>query len=192
MRPDSPLRKFDPEKVARYETDSYVAYYRKDWIKLLHSSVGLVSEVFGLPWPPFVFAAYLIAQAQIAFAPFPNNDIPKAESYIRRFYQLVKHVDHEEFDVERATKLEINWWILHRELFGNPENEPLVKALQAIYAEAYGVDADRLYEAARLRAQGMLYSDLWVKAGKPANSPLLAQEEEALRQSYIALKQAIS
>jgi hypothetical protein len=37
----------------------------------------------------------------------------------------------------------------------------------------------------------MLYSDLWVNAGKPADSPLLAQEEEALLQSYAILKEAI-
>jgi hypothetical protein len=38
----------------------------------------------------------------------------------------------------------------------------------------------------------MLYSDLWVNAGKPAESPLLEQEEEALYQSYTALKAAIA
>jgi hypothetical protein len=37
----------------------------------------------------------------------------------------------------------------------------------------------------------MLYSDLWVNAGKVANSPLLAQEEQVLLQSYISLKEAI-
>ena len=49
----------------------------------------------------------------------------------------------------------------------------------------------KVEEAASLRAKGMLYSDLWVNAGKPADSPLLAQEEEALYQSYLALKNAI-
>jgi hypothetical protein len=37
----------------------------------------------------------------------------------------------------------------------------------------------------------MLYSDLWVNAGKPVASPLLAQEEDSLLQSYAALKEAI-
>ena len=37
----------------------------------------------------------------------------------------------------------------------------------------------------------MLYSDLWVNAGKPAGSPLLVQEEDVLLQSYAALKEAI-
>ena len=59
-------------------------------------------------------------------------------------------------------------------------------------AETYGIEPGKVREATRLRAMGMLYSDLWVNAGKPADSPLLAQEEEALYQSYKALKEAIA
>jgi hypothetical protein len=75
-------------------------------------------------------------------------------------------------------------------LFGNPDNHELVQALEDLYTEAYGVSSAKLQDAARLRALGMLYSDQWVNAGKPENSPLLTQEEDALLQSYIALKEA--
>ena len=27
--------------------------------------------------------------AEIAFAPFPDNDVPKAEAYMRHFYQFI-------------------------------------------------------------------------------------------------------
>jgi len=53
------------------------------------------------------------------------------------------------------------------------------------------VEPAKVQEAARQRAAGMLYSDLWVNAGKPAGSQLLVQEEEALAQSYASLKEAI-
>ncbi len=43
-----------------------------------------------------------------------------------------------------------------------------------------------------MRALGMLYSDQWVNQGKPADSPLLAQEEEASYLGYKALKDAIN
>jgi hypothetical protein len=192
MRPDNPIRNFDPRKIAHYEKDNYVAYYQKDWLKLLRVSVGMIGEAFALSLWQAVYGAYLIARAEIAFAPFPNNDVPKTEAYVRRFYQFIKNVHHEDFDVERAVKLEVNWWIVHRKLFGNAENQELVDALTDLYAEAYGVEPARVKEATRLRAMGMLYSDLWVNEGKPADSPLLAQEEEALYQSYKALKEAIS
>src|SRR6266478_4745582 len=48
MRPDNPMRNFDPRKVAYYEKENYVAYYQKDWLTLLRVSVGLVKESFAL------------------------------------------------------------------------------------------------------------------------------------------------
>jgi hypothetical protein len=191
MKPNNPMRNFDPNKIAHYEKENYLAYYQKDWLKLLGVSVGLVKETFGLSWPQAVYGAYLVARGEIAFAPFPDNDVPSAESYVRRFYQFLKNVHREEFDVTRAAKLEVNWWSVHRKLFGNPENQELVDALTGLYAEAYGIDPAKVQAAASQRAQGMLYSDQWVNAGKPAGSPLLAQEEQALLQSYISLKEAI-
>jgi len=68
----------------------------------------------------------------------------------------------------------------------------LVDALTSLYVETYGENSPKLRESARERALGMLYSDLWVNEGKPAGSPLLAKEEEALVQSYVALKEAIA
>jgi hypothetical protein len=186
------MRKFDPRKLARYEKDNYVAYYRKDWLKLLRVSVGMVKESFGLTWLQALRAAILVARAEIAFAPFPDNNLPLAEAYMRRFYQLIKDIHHEDFDVTRAARLEVNWWGVHRKLFANPHNDELVQALAGLYAEAYGVDALQFQPAAAMRAEGMLYSDQWVNAGKPEGSVLLVQEEEALYRSYLALKAAIN
>jgi hypothetical protein len=192
MKPDNPMRNFDPRKVAHYEKENYVAYYQKDWLKLLRVSVGMIGEAFALSLPQAIYGAYLIARAEIAFAPFPSNDLPKTEAYVRRFYQFIKNVHHEDFDIEHAVKLEVNWWIVHRKLFGNAENQELVDALTSLYSETYGIEPEKVQEATRQRAMGMLYSDLWVNEGKPAESPLLVKEEEALYQSYLALKEAIA
>ena len=192
MKPDNPMKNFDPRKLAFYEKENYVAYYQKDWMKLLRVSIGLVKESFALSLLQAIYGAYLVARAEMAFAPFPNNDIPRAEAYMRRFYQFIKNVHHEGFDVERAAKLEVNWWIVHRKLFGNSENQELVDTLTSLYTEAYGVKSPKLGDAARLRAMGMLYSDLWVNEGKPEGSPLLVKEEAALYDSYVLLKEAIT
>jgi len=192
MRPDNPIRNLDPRKLAHYEKENYVAYYQKDWLKLLRVSISMVKESFGLSWLQAIYGAYLVARAEIAFAPFPNNDIPRAEAYMRRFYQFIRTVHQEDFDVERAVKLEVNWWSVHRRLFGNPVNQELVDALACLYEEIYGAASEKFKEAAYQRARGMLYSDLWVNEGKPTDSPLLAQEEQALYQGYEALKEAIN
>jgi len=192
MRHDNPIRNLDPLKLAQYEKENYVAYYQKNWLKLLRVSIGMVKESFGLSWLQAIYGAYLIAQAEIAFAPFPNNDIPRAEAYVKRFYRFVKSVHREGFDVDRAAKLEVNWWGIHRRLFGNQENQELVEALACLYEEIYGASASKFREAAHHRAAGMLYSDLWVNQGKPDGSPLLVKEEEALYKGYQALKEAIN
>lgn len=192
MKKDSPMHNFDPAKLAYYEKENYVAYYRKDWLKLLRVSVGLVKETFGLSLGQAIYGAYLMARAEIAFAPFPNNDIPKAIAYTRRFYAYIKSIYRLGYDVDDAARLEVNWWSVHRKLFGNPQNQELTDALSDIYALAYGVDRARVRDAAYHRAQGMLYSDYWVNQGKQANSPLLAQEEEELRKSYVALRAALA
>jgi len=192
MKPDNRMRNLDPRKLAHYEKENYVAYYQKAWLKLLRVSVGMVRESFGLSWLQAVYGAYLVARAEIAFAPFPDNNIPRAEEYMRHFYRFIKNIHREDFDVERASRLEINWWRIHRELFGNAENRELADALKLLYEEVYGAESEKFEEAAHQRAMGMLYSDLWVSEGKPTDSPLLIQEEEALYQGYKALKEAIN
>jgi hypothetical protein len=185
------LPHLDPAALARYEKDNYVAYYRKDWLKLLRVSIGLVKESFGLNWFQAAYGAYLVARAEIAFAPFPENDLPLATAYITRFYNFIQRVHHADFDPAHVAKLELNWWSVHRKCFGNADNGELVDALAALYSEAYEIEPGKVREAARLRAAGMLFSDLWVNAGKPVASPLLLQEEDALLRSYKALKSAL-
>ena len=191
MNSNSPMRRFDPRVVAHYEKENYVAYYQKDWLKLLRVSVGLVKATFGLTLAQAIYGAYLVARAEIAFAPFPDNDIPLAQAYTRRLYAFIKRVHREKFDVEEAAKLQVNWWIVHRRLFGQTENQELVDALANTYAIAYGVPPERVQDAAYHRAQGMLCSDLWVNDGRRVDSPLLAQEEEELVKAYTALRAAV-
>ena len=44
----SPMRTFDPLLVARYEKDSWVAYYQRRWLTLLRLLIGLVRATYGL------------------------------------------------------------------------------------------------------------------------------------------------
>lgn len=186
------MRMFDPRRVAYYEKENWVAYYQKRWLRLLVVSVSMVKESFGLSLWQALYAAYLVARAEMAAAPFPDNDIPGAEAYMRRFYTLVKKAHRVHFDVEQAAKLEVNWWVVHRQLFGQTENQPLVDALTDLYAVLYGVETGRVRQAAYHRAQAMVYSDRWVKEGRVADSPLLTQVEAELLKSYTALREAVT
>jgi hypothetical protein len=185
------MRRFEPARVAFFEKENWAAYYQKQWGKLLRVSVAMVRETFGLSPAQALWGAYLVARAEIAAAPFPDNDIPTAEAYMRRFYALLKRAHGERFDVAEAARLEVNWWVVHRQLFGQAENTPLVEALTALYSAVYGVAPARVRAAAQLRAEAMLYSDRWVNEGRTPGSPLLAQVEEALGRSYTALRAAV-
>jgi hypothetical protein len=186
------MRSFDPRKVAYYEKENWVAYYQRRWLRLLRVSVAMVREAFGLSFWQAVYGAYLVARAEMAAAPFPNNDIPTAEAYMRRFYAFVKTIHGEDFDSEQAARLDVHWWVVHRQLFGQTENQPLVDALTDLYAAVYGMEPQRVRLAAYHRAQAMVYSDRWVNEGKADGSPLLAQVEDELIKSYSALREAVT
>jgi hypothetical protein len=111
---------------------------------------------------------------------------------MRRFYALLKRVHHESFDVAQAARLEVNWWVVHRRLFGQADNQPLVEALVDLYAATFGVSPAEVHEAAFRRAEAMRYSDRWVNEGHAASSPLLGQVESELVKSYAALLAVVS
>ena len=185
------IRTFDPARVARLETENWEAYYQKRWGRLLQVSVGMVREAFGLNVWQALQGAYLVGRAEIAAAPFPDNDVPKAEAYMRRFYGMVKRIHHEDFDVEQAARLEVNWWVVHRQYFGQADSQPLVEALVDLYAATFRLPREQVREAAYYRAEAMRYSDQWVKESKASGHPLLAQVEAELLKSYTALRAAV-
>ncbi len=186
------LARFDPQKLAHYERENYVFYYQRRWLPLLRASIGMVKEAYHLSYFQAVYGAYLIARAEIAFAPFPENNLPLAEAYIRRFYTFLKRVHRLDFDIDQASKLELNWWIVHRQLFAQDENQGLVEALEEVLVFIYGLEPAAAREPAYHRAMGMLFSDRWVRGGLDPNSPLLEKEEEALCKGYLLLKEAIA
>jgi hypothetical protein len=185
------MRSFDPRQVAYYEKENWVAYYNKNWLRLLYVSVSMVRAAFGLSLFQAIYAAYLVARAEMAAAPYPVNDIPRAEAYMRRFYAFVSRIHHESLDVPRVAKLEVNWWVVHRQLFGVEANQPVADALTALYAAAYRVAPERVRDAAAHRAKAMVYSDRWVNEGRVPASPLLESEEQELFFSYASLRDAI-
>jgi hypothetical protein len=151
----------------------------------------MVQEAFSLNLFQAAYAAYIVARAEMAAAPFPDNDIPTAEAYMRRFYQYVKNVHKLDFDVEDAARREVKWWIVHRELFNSEDKAPLVDALYDLNI-LYGAEPQGARRAAEYRTQAMVYSDEWIKQGKLSGSPLIAQEQAELEKCYTTLKRAIN
>jgi hypothetical protein len=190
-----PHRAFDPRRVGTLETDAWVTYYRREWLKFLRAAVGLTRHTFGLPWPATIYGSWLVLRANQLWAPFPDNDPDGARRAMARFYRLVCRRYDEPFDPVRAAELEVEWWREHREHqrgdAAGEDERGLVEALTALYAYVYGVAPDDVRLAAEQRALAMRHSDRWVEEGCDLASPLVAEERAALVRSYAALLAAV-
>ena len=77
-------RSFDPRRVGSLETDAWVTYYRREWLKFLRAAVSLTRHTFGLPWRSTVRGAWLVMRANQLWAPFPDNDADGARRTMAR------------------------------------------------------------------------------------------------------------
>jgi hypothetical protein len=187
----SPLRSFDPVAIGRLECAAWVAYYRRQWPRLLVVSVLLVHRGFRLDWRRTLHGAWLVARANMLWAPYPDNDPAGARRCMRRVYALLRLAHGAPADPARAAALEVDWWAAHRARqharAGGGDADPLVTALARLYAYLYRADEEAVRPAARLRAAAMDLSDRWVAAGGAPDSPLIAAERATLVRSYAAL-----
>ena len=219
-RNPGPLRSFDPVQVGRLECAAWVAYYRRQWPRLLLVSGLLVHRAFRLNWLRTLHGAWLVARANQLWAPYPDNDPAGARRCMRRFYALLRLAHGAPADPALAATLEVDWWAAHRARQRTPalpattgpattvpattgpastgpddtgpdDTDALVTALARLYAYLYRTDEDAVRPAARLRAQAMDLSDQWVGEGAPPDSPLITAERATLVRSYAALLAAV-
>jgi hypothetical protein len=190
--------------VGSLEAAAWVAYYRREWACFLRSATALTRHTFGLPWPQTLWGAWLVLRANQLWAPFPNNDPVGARRAMERFYRMVARRYGESYDPVQASKLEVEWWRVHREHQRGPgehssaglgriaaHERPLVDALAELYGYVYGVRPDEVRLAAEQRALAMRYSDQWVSEGCNLASPLIPEERAALIRSYAGLLAAV-
>ena len=186
-----PLYAFDAETVGRTEQRAWAAYYLHQWPTLFDLMLRMTRGAFGLSLPQAVYAAYLNTYAQMVWSRQGAQD-GLAEEYMRRFYAYVREPTGGTYDVDRAAKLEVTWWAVHRARDQYPDHSALAQALADTYAEVYQVPAERLLPAGEARAAAMDLSDQWNREGKDPNSPLLGEIADLLVQSYASLSEAVA
>ena len=157
------MRTFDPDEVARLETAMWRSYYARERFKLFNQLSELLRTQYNLPYIRSNTVAYQAAKAAFVFKDGRNrDDYEKALPYLVSFYTEIRKVSDMTFDVERASQLELEWWIIHRERKTRKPGD-LDRALADLPAEIYGVPAERLMEHARLRAEAMTIRDTKLK-----------------------------
>jgi hypothetical protein len=192
-RPDWGPRSFDPVRLGQQETTAWASYYRHEWVTLLRTAVGMVRTGFGTDPLRTVIGAFHVLRANQLWAPYPDNDPDGARASMRRFYGLVNRHLELTLDPVRASRLEVEWWRLHREHQHDPgvSADALIQSLVDLYSYVYDVPADTVRDAARFRVEAMAHSDAWVANGCRLDDPLLARERLALVASHTALRRAV-
>jgi len=159
------LREFDPDAVARLETAMWRSYYEKQRLRLFNELSELLRTQYNMPLVRSNRVAYYAANAAFVFKKGKQrSDYEQALPDLIKFYQSVRNMSDIPFDVERAARLELEWWIVHRERARHAPGD-LDRALAALQAEIYGVPIDRLMEHGRLRAEAMTIRDTKAEAG---------------------------
>jgi hypothetical protein len=84
-----------------------------------------------------------------------SADCGRALPYLECYYHGIRAVSEVSFDPRRAARLELEWWIVHREVDDHPPGD----LETALAAELYQVPAERLWAHASRRAEAMAIRD---------------------------------
>jgi hypothetical protein len=184
------LKEFDPDEVARLETAMWRSYYEKERVRLFNQLSELLRSQYNMPLFRSNQVAYYAADAAFVFKKGKQrSDYEKALPQLIKFYQSIRTMSDIPFDVERAARLELEWWIIHRERARHTPGD-LELALAELQAEIYRIPVERLMEHGRLRAEAMTIRDTRAEASGVTEADW-ARIDELLHQSYRSLATAV-
>jgi hypothetical protein len=159
------LREFDADEVARLETAMWRSYYSRERVKLFGQLAETLRTQYRLPFWRSNVVGYRAAKAAFVFKDGRNRaDYERALPDLVSFYQSIRAVADTDFDVERAARLELEWWIVHRERRRHAPVD-LDRALADLQGEIYRLPSERFAEHARLRAAAMEIRDTKAEQG---------------------------
>ncbi|HLG70177.1 MAG TPA: hypothetical protein VK009_07105 [Chloroflexota bacterium] len=173
----------NPERLAYLETAIWKAYYDRRWLAVLWLTLQLVHEQFHLSWLQAIRASYCTTRAAVAWAPV-DHDVAKVRRYLARFYELAGVRDP-----RRVAELELRYWIVHRDLSGQPESEkgPLEDSLAELHAALFGLPVEQTRTSGIARARAADTVDE-ITSGRSQDVPAdWAKVETYLREAYGSL-----
>lgn len=186
MRTD--IRVFDPEAVARLDTQMWRAYYAKKPLPLYLELAQLLREEFHFPpLRSFAIAARAARAAFVFQQGHDRADYAKALPDLLAYYAAIRRVSATPFDVRKTAELELEWWIVHRDR----DPEALARALANGAAALYEAPADSLMEYGRLRTDAMVIRDAGGDGGRVVSEADWARIESDLRGSWGSLARVV-
>jgi len=184
------LREFDADEVARLETAMWRSYYEKQRVRLFNEATELLRTQYHMTPVKSNVVAYYAANAAFVFKEGKQrSDYEKALPDLITFYRYLHNMGDIDFDVYKVAKLELEWWIIHRERAKHSPGD-LDRALAELQAAIYNVPVERLMEHGRLRAEAMAIRDTKAEQGGVTEADW-SRINELLQQSWRSLAQAV-
>ena len=166
----SDLREFDPDAVARLETDMWRSYYDRHEVRMFFQLAKLLRTQYRVPFLRSNVIAFEGAKAAFIFKDGKQrSDYNRALPDLVRYYNAIRHMTSRSFDVDRVAQLELEWWIVHRDR-DKYERDALDRSLAALQSEIFSLPIDRFMEHGRLRAEAMVIRDSKWEAGGVSES----------------------
>src|SRR5215510_13197150 len=110
------LRAFDPAGMARLKTAMWRDYYEKRYPALFYHLYELSRTQFGFSPLDSLRIALAAARAAKAFQPTRSRgEAAAALPELIMYYGLLQPAAPNVFDVEKAARLELDWWQARRE-----------------------------------------------------------------------------
>lgn len=182
---------FDPHRVAYFEAGGWRAYYDRQWLHLFRLLVALCQEQFRIPFPVSLLAAYYGGRGAAAWAPAVNEP-QLALRYYRKFFRLARRYSGLRFDPDRAARLEMQYWDVHRRLVGTPDKREFVHTMVELHGEVFGLTPQQAHESAEWRVQAASTVDRITGKTSTDVEGDWAKVEEYLRLCYRSIQQQLA
>lgn len=151
---------FDPQRIAYLEQAGWKAYYDRSWPQVLFLMVQMDPRAVLHAAAHGDRGAIDIVRASIAFAPV-DNDISAATAQLKSFYEKARSAHGLQTDAETLAALEMDYWVVHRQLAvarkQAPDHAgditPMVEALAKLHAALFAAPPAAINRSAELRAE---------------------------------------
>ncbi|GAB3904828.1 hypothetical protein GCM10028803_34810 [Larkinella knui] len=181
-------RQFDAREVARLEADMWRSYYDRRPAKLFFQLADVMRSQYGAPfWRSFAIA-YRAGKAAFVFKDGRNRaEYKKVLPQLEQYFGYLNNLSKTPFDVQKAARIELEWWIVRRERNRHPPAE-WERLLAEEAGLLYHLPAEGFQPYAKYRTEAMLYRD--ARNAHMEESDWL-HVRQLLDQSWTAFHQAV-
>jgi hypothetical protein len=185
------LRAFQPDEVGRLETAMWRSYYEHERVRLFGELATLLRQQYGMSRLQSYLSGYRAARAAVVFQRgHDRSEYEQALPDLVAYYGAIRKMSVQRFDVERVARLELEWWIIHRERAQHAPGD-LERSLADLQAALYALPAETFFAHARERAVAMLLRDERAEHGGVTEADW-KQIDTELRASWTHLWHAVN